>query len=66
MIGPMKMMMANMNKGEPNPMLDNAVEMVQSFGKISAIFDDSYEGGEFCKGLLFSKEASKVLWKIGN
>ena len=62
----MKMMMANMNKGEPNPMLDQALEMVQSFGKISAIMDESYEGGQFCKGLLFSKEATKVLWKIGN
>ena len=28
--------------------------------------DESYEGGQFCKGLLFSKEATKVLWKIGN
>ena len=66
MAGPMKMMMANMNKGEPNPMLDQALELVQSFGKISAIMDESYEGGQFCKGLLFSKEATKVLWKIGN
>ena len=66
MAGPMKMMMQNMNKGEPNPMVDQALEMVQSFGKISAIMDESYEGGQFCKGLLFSKEATKVLWKIGN
>ena len=62
----MKMMMANMNKGQPNPMLDNALEAVQAFGKISAVFDPEYEGGEFCKGLLFSKEASRVIFKIGN
>ena len=66
MAGPMKMMMANMNKGQPNPMLDNALEAVQAFGKISAIMDESYEGGQFCKGLLFSKETTKVLWKLGN
>ena len=66
MAAPMKMMMANMNKGQPNPMLDNALDAVQAFGKISFIFDESYDGGEFCKGLLFSKEASRVVFKIGN
>ena len=66
MAAPMKMMMQNMNKGEPNPMMDNALEAIQAFGKISAVFDENYEGGEFCKGLLFSKEASRVVFKIGN
>ena len=66
MAGPMKIMMTNMNKGQPNPMVDNALEAVEAFGKISALMDEDYEGGEFCKGLLFSKEATKVLWKIGN
>ena len=66
MAAPMKMMMANMNKGEPNPMLDMALDAVQAFGKISSIFDEDYDGGEFCKGLLFSKEASRIVFKVGN
>ena len=65
MAGPMKMMMGNMNKGEPMPLLDNALEAVQAFGKINSLFDQDYDGGEFCKGLLFSKEASRVVFKIG-
>ena len=66
MAAPMKMMMMNMNKGEPNPMLDMALDAAQAFGKISSIFDEDYDGGEFCKGLLFSKEASKIVFKVGN
>ena len=66
MAEPMKMMMKNMSKGESNPLVDNALEVVQAFGKISAVFDENYEGGEFCKGLLFSKESSRVIFKLGN
>ena len=65
MAGPMKMMMANMNKGEPNPMLDTALDAVQAYGKISSLFSLEYDGGEFCKGLLFSKEASRIVFKLG-
>ena len=65
MVAPMMMMMKNMNKVD-NLMMDNALEAIQAFGKISAVFDENYEGGEFCKGLLFSKEASRVVFKIGN
>ena len=66
MAAPMKMMMQNMNKGEPNPMIDMVLDGVKAFGKISSIFDEDYDGGDFCKGLLFSKEASKIVFKIGN
>ena len=66
MAAPMKMMMANMNKGEPMPMIDTALEAITAFGKISSIFNDGYEGGEFCRGLIFSKEASRIIFKIGN
>ena len=66
MVGPMKMMMGNMNKGEPMPMFDTALDAIQAFGKISSLFDEEYDGGEFCKGLLFSKEASRIVFKIGN
>ena len=66
MVAPMKMMIANMNKGESYPMLDNALDAAQAFGRISSIMGEDYEGGEFCQGLLFSKEASRIVFKIGN
>ena len=62
----MKMMVQNMNKGEPMPMLDLAFDAAKSAGIVMTLFSDSYDGGEFCRGLLFSKEASKVVYKIGN
>ena len=63
---PMKMMFTNMNKGEPSPMIDLAFDSVLTFAKIAAVFDENYDGGEFCKGLFFSKEASKVVFAMGN
>ena len=62
----MAMMMKNMKQGEPTPWLDMAIETGSSLGKISSIFDENYDGGEFCRGLLFAKEASYVVFKIGN
>ena len=61
----MAMMMKNMKPGEPTPWLDMAIETSASLGKISAIFDENYDGGEFCKGLLLAKEASYVMFKVG-
>ena len=62
---PMKMMAQNMNKGEPNALVDAAFEGLEMIGHIQGIFNDDYDGGEFCKGLLFAKEASTVIFKIG-
>ena len=56
MIAPMKMMMENMNKGQHNPMVDFIDTSSQQFGRIYALFSDDYDGGEFCKGLIFSHE----------
>ena len=44
---------------------DIAIEAAMSMGKISTLFDEMYDGGEFCKGLLFAKEASYIVFKIG-
>ena len=62
----MAMMMKNMKQNEPTPWLDIAIEGSSSLGKISSIFDENYDGGEFCRGLLLAKEASYVMFKIGN
>ena len=65
MAKPMQMMVQNMNKGEPMPGLEIALEFAVTVGKVMGVFSEEYDGGEFCKGLLFSKEASKVVFKIG-
>ena len=76
MAQPMKMMMENMQKSQdagnpnakPSPMVayaDIAMEAAMSMGKISNLFDEMYDGGEFCKGLLFAREASYIVFKIG-
>ena len=62
---PMKMMAQNMNKGEPNALVDAAFEGLELIGHIQGIFNEDYDGGEFCKGLLFAKEASTVIFKVG-
>ena len=66
MAKPMQMMMTNMNKGEPMPFVDAAIEFAVALGKVMAVFGEEYDGGEFCKGMLFSKEASKVVFKVGS
>ena len=66
MAQPMLMMVKNMNHGEPMPALDLALEFAQVAGKAYSIFSNDYDGGEFCKGLLFAKEASAVVFKVGN
>ena len=66
MAKPMQMMVQNMNKGEPMPGLEIALEFAVTVGKVMGVFSEEYDGGEFCKGLLFSKEASKVVFKVGN
>ena len=63
---PAKLMMQNMNQGKPSPVMDLAFDAAVAFGKIYSVFDEDYDGGEFCQGLMFSKEASKVVFKIGN
>ena len=62
----MLMMVRNMNHGEPMPALDLAFELASGLGKAYSLFNEDYDGGEFCKGLLFAKEASTVVYKVGN
>ena len=65
MAKPMAMMMKNMNQGKDMPFIDFAFDSLESIGHISSLFDEDYDGGEFCKGLLFSKDASKIVFAIG-
>ena len=68
MAKPMQMMLQNMNKGSGKtemPYFDLALDAAQALGKMQTLFSDEYDGGEFCQGLLFSKEASKIVFKLG-
>ena len=63
---PMKAMMSSMNQGKPNPTIDMAFEFAQAGAKMMSVFSAEYDGGEFCQGLLFAKDASKVVFKMGS
>merc|ERR1712156_457115 len=65
MAKPMAQMMKNMNQGKDMPFFDFAFDSMESIGRISSLFDEDYDGGEFCKGLLFSKDAGKIVFSIG-
>ena len=53
-------------KGRTPPTLKLISENVASFGKIIAIFGENYDGGDFCKGLLFTVQASNVAKTISD
>ena len=67
MAKPMQMMLQNMNKGKDSemPYFELALDAASAIGKMQALFSEEYDGGEFCQGLLFSKEASKIVFKLG-
>ena len=62
---PMKMMFQNMNPEADHPMMDMLFDGALSFARISSVFSEEYDGGAFCQGLLFSKDASKMVWAVG-
>merc|ERR1712157_575846 len=65
MIAPMKMMMQNMNKGQPNPMLDFIDKSTHQIAMLYSLFSDEYDGGDFCQGLIFSHEAGQLMLNVG-
>ena len=64
MVQPMMNMMKGMNKdGADNDTIEKIVQAGTEYAKVMAIFND-YEGGDFCQGLLASKEAQSVMYKV--
>ena len=54
----MEMMMGAAKKGTKTPpMVSLAIDAATSYGKISYLLDDDYNGSQFCKGLLLAHEA---------
>ena len=67
-IGPMKMLAGALTGGKVDPVIEeilNTIELfVGSFDKFIGVFDDSYTGGDFCAGLTFGMQGSKMLEKV--
>lgn len=63
---PLKVVFKQKYSSDLNPIIDPVFDSALAFAKISAIFDENYDGGEFCKGLLFSNEVSKIMFDVGN
>ena len=63
----MEMMMGGMNKdgAKDNKMIEYVTEAAETYGKISYLFDEDFQGTEFCKGLLFAVEAASVVMEFG-
>lgn len=65
MIVPMKSMMEGMNQGKPVPALDALSHTTKQLAIVYSLFWTEYDGGDFCQGLIFSKEMATIFWSVG-
>ena len=42
-----------------------AARLLNTIVKTGSVFSDDYDGGEFCKGLIFSHEAGQLVLTVG-
>ena len=49
-----------------DPRTFTIIDSIQGIVQISYIFDEEYDGGEFCQGLLFSREAAKIFFAFAS
>jgi len=66
MLVPLKTMMESMNQGEHIPLLDTLSTMTKQLAILYTLFWTEYDGGEFCRGLIFSKEIGTIFWTYGS
>jgi len=63
-IGPMNMM-AKLSK---DPRLESVASKITLFvttlNDVMGIFDEAYDAGDFCRGLIFGKDGAKMLYEI--
>jgi hypothetical protein len=62
MIPMMKEMSKSMGSGAK--MIDAMTDMVHQVGVIYSLFMSEYDGGEYCKGLIFAHNAASILKKL--
>jgi hypothetical protein len=63
---PVKTMMEGMNQGEPIAALDALSTITKQLAIIYSLFNTDYDGGEFCQGLIVSKELATIFWGFGS
>ena len=54
-----------MNQGKPVPAIDSLSMITNQLAIIYSLFWTEYDGGDFCQGLIFSKEVGTVFWSFG-
>lgn len=65
MITPFKAMAENMNQGKHVAILDTLSDMTKQIAILYSLFQTEYDGGDFCMGLILSKEVATILLAFG-
>ena len=70
MLKPFTNMMKGMSPpGQPNPaespFVDSLTQVTHQIGILYSLFYGDYDAGDFCKGLILSKEASTIALTFG-
>mmetsp|Transcript_2812 Transcript_2812/g.4803 ORF Transcript_2812/g.4803 Transcript_2812/m.4803 type:complete len:82 (+) Transcript_2812:266-511(+) len=66
MLPAVKQMMGVLNKDDNEliNMMESLTVFLDHLDELVGVFDESYEGGEFCAGLAFGYSGSNLLYKI--
>ena len=54
------------NSGNDIPELDLFTNSIERVFRIWKVFDDDYEGDQLCKGYIFSRECTRIIFKFGS
>jgi hypothetical protein len=65
MLNPVRVMVESMNGGQPSVLMDSLASATQQIAILYSLFFSEYDGGDFCQGLIFSKEMASVFWAFG-
>lgn len=58
-------MIEGMNQGKKMPALEAVTQVTTQIGVLYSLFNTGYDSGEFCKGLIFSKELASIFITFG-
>lgn len=65
MITPFKGMIEGMNQGKHIAALDTLSQITKQLAILYSLFFTEYDGGDFCKGLIFAKEGATIAMTFG-
>ena len=65
MITPFKGMLEGMNQGKHIAALDTLSQVTKQLAILYSLFYTEYDGGDFCKGLILSKELATIAMTFG-